>query len=606
MWVEPGDASPNRRRCRVPQPTSPGPLRRALQRLRAPHPLGVFYHPGYRLPLTTLESQAAVEPRRADFVAWYLSQNGLVAETALRRPAQVAFPDLARVHTEAYLSSLEAPETLARIFAADPAEIPLDEVLTTMRLACGGTLEAARVTLKTRVPQLNLLGGFHHAAPGRGGGFCCFNDVAVAIAAVRADGFQGQVLVLDLDAHPPDGTAACVAGDERVFIASLSASDWGPLPPRVDETVLPAGTGDVAYGAALGALLARVASRRERPGLAFVLAGGDVLAGDRLGLLALGLGGARARDVQVARALAGVPQVWLPAGGYQLTAWRVLAGSALVLLGRPGKAISPREDPLARRFDEISGTLPSTALSGSDELLSQEDLDDLFGGHGVRHFRLLGFYTAQGLEYGLYRYGFFEQLTRLGYAELQVQIDGTSTGDRMRLTGVAEGARLLLAEIVFERKRYRDAEVLFINWLSLRHPRAKFSEQRPQLPGQDVPGLGMVRETAEVFERMVARLKLAGVVFRPSWFHMAYAARKSFSFVNAERQGRFEALLRDTRARPLLEVTRGVAEGRMVLNGSPYAWEPDEMAHGLAPESEAWRAEVIRTREASRFTLRPT
>jgi len=64
---------------------------------------------------------------------------------------------------------------------------------------------------------LNLLGGFHHARPDVAGGFCPVNDVAVAIAAVRADGFRGRVLVLDLDAHPPDGLAACLAGDPSCF-----------------------------------------------------------------------------------------------------------------------------------------------------------------------------------------------------------------------------------------------------------------------------------------------------------------------------------------------------------------------------------------------------
>lgn len=64
---------------------------------------------------------------------------------------------------------------------------------------------------------MNLLGGFHHARPDVAGGFCPVNDVAVAIAAVRADGFRGRVLVLDLDAHPPDGLAACLAGDPSCF-----------------------------------------------------------------------------------------------------------------------------------------------------------------------------------------------------------------------------------------------------------------------------------------------------------------------------------------------------------------------------------------------------
>jgi hypothetical protein len=107
---------------------------------------------------------------------------------------------------------------------------------------------------------------------------------------------------------------------------------------------------------------------------------------------------------------------------------------------------------------------------------------------------------------------------------------------------------------------------------------------------------------------MAARLHLAGVAFRPSWFHMAYAARKGFTFVEPARQGRFEALLRDTRDLPLLEVTHAVAEGRVRLNGEPYVWEPDEMAAAgpREEELEARNAVIAEARESSHFTLPPS
>src|SRR5262249_34747745 len=161
--------------------------------------------------------------------------------------------------------------------------------------AVGGTLAAARSARARGGPAFNAMGGFHHAGPALGGGLCALNDVAVAIAALRGDGMQGAIVVLDLDAHPPDGLAACLAGDPAAHIGSISGSDWGRLPGRVDETFLP-GADDAAYLAALASLLARL----PRPELCFVLAGGDVLAGDRMGALALTLEGVRARDLAVA------------------------------------------------------------------------------------------------------------------------------------------------------------------------------------------------------------------------------------------------------------------------------------------------------------------
>ena len=172
---------------------------------------------------------AGMEPRRADFALWWLRECGAVTRRMARAPFRISWENLARVHTPELLESLGRPETLARVFGVDPSDVPVDEVMTTVRLACGGTLAAAREALRTRAPALNLLGGFHHASPDVAGGFCPVNDVAVAVAALRDEGLAGRVVVLDLDAHPPDGIAACLGKDPTVWIGSISGSDWGPL-----------------------------------------------------------------------------------------------------------------------------------------------------------------------------------------------------------------------------------------------------------------------------------------------------------------------------------------------------------------------------------------
>ena len=94
------------------------------------------------------------------------------------------------------------------------------------------------------------------------------------------------------------------------------------------------------------------------------------------------------------------------------------------------------------------------------------------------------------------------------------------------------------------------------------------------------------------------------MAFRPSQFHLAFTARHAFAFVDPERQGRFEGLIRDLGHLPLLELTRAVAEGRVLMNGQPYGWEADEMVYWLRESpSEPGEAE----REASRvhYTLLP-
>jgi len=575
-------------------------LRQAAFRFRrvfVPVDLSLWYSPAYRLPISGI-GRLGIEPRRADFVAWWLVEWGAVRPGRVRTPERVEWAALARVHTPQLLEELVRPETLGRIFAADPSDVPVDELLHTIRIACGATLAAAREALVTREPTLNLLGGFHHAAPGASGGFCPVNDVAVAVAALRADGFAGRVAVLDLDAHPPDGLQACFAGDASVFVGSISGSDWGPL-PGVDETVLPEGTGDAGYLPALEALLGRM----PRPELCFVIAGSDVLAGDRLGRLGLTLGGVRRRDRAVAAALDGIPSVWLPGGGYTEDAWKALAGTGMVL-ARGSLAPIPRGyDPMVARFSRIARQL-SPDLLGETELTAADVEEALgLGDRGAPRL-LLGYYTPQGLEEGLHRYGILEQLRRLGYERLRVAVDRANLGDRARLLGEADGVEHVLVELVVERRPVAGREALFVHWLLLQNPRAHFSARRPRLPGQEVPGLGMAREAAELLSRIARRLGLAGVAFRPTHYHTAYSARHGMTFVDPVRQGRFEALVRDLAGLSLLEATSAVEEGRVWLDGMPYAWEADEMALWLRdPPGDP--AATAAERERARFELRP-
>jgi len=560
--------------------------------------LPVFYDPRFRLPLSGLEASAGLDPRRADFAAWFLRSSGRLGPRCFRTPRRATFEELGRVHTPEHLESLSRPESLATIFGVDPSDVPADELLDTIRLATGGTIEAARLALRIRRPALNLLGGFHHAGPATAGGFCAVNDVAVALSAVRKLGFRGRTVVLDLDAHPPDGIAACLAGDPRVWIGSLSGSDWGRL-EGVDETVLPEGTGDEPYLEALRALLRRM----PRASLAFVIAGGDVLAGDRLGRLGLTLAGVRRRDLTVAKALAGTASVWLPAGGYHKDAWRVLAGTGLALATGSSAPIPDGYDPLSERYAFLMRDLPPSDFGESGDITA-EDIEEALGLRPPGPRLLLGFFTASGFEQALHRVGILDNLRRLGFRDFRVVIDSTGLGDRLRLLATGSGREHLLVEAILEKRRILGAEVLFIHWLSLRNPMARFSERRPQLPGQEVPGLGLAREAGTLLARMAVRLGLSGVAFRPSHYHLAYTARHDFAFVDPARQGRFESMFRDLAAVPLLEVTHAVADGRVLLNGQPYAWEADEMAFWLrdVPLDDEER---LREGARSRFTFVP-
>lgn len=577
------------------------PLRALLVRGRR-HRIHVFHDEAYRLPLSGADAAAApMETRRADDALHYLLRAQAVPTNRVITPQPISYEALGRVHTPAYLESLLRPETMAHIFAVDPTDVYVDELMRTMRLACGGTLEAARSTVKTGEPALNLLGGFHHAAPNRGAGFCPVNDVAVAIATLRAEGFAGRVAVLDFDCHPPDGTAECLGRDPSVWLGSISGVTWGEL-PGVDETVLAAGTEDEAYLVAVDRLL----SRMPEVELVFVLAGGDVLAGDRLGTLKLTLNGVRARDLKVVDRLGSLPQVWLPSGGYSAHAWKILAGTGLALALHTDDQIPTDYDPLAARMLGISRKLRTESL-GSTPMVTDADVAEALGMHREGPPKVLGFYSAEGIEYALEQFKFLGLLRRLGFEQLKVTIDRVGQADRLRLQGrdSLNGEPVTLVELEVERRKVGEGTFLFINWMSLRNPRAKFSSVRPQLPGQEVPGLGLAREMSQLVGLMAKRVLLDGVAFRPSWFHMAYAARHVSRFVNPQRQGRFEALVRDLKVVPLLQATRAVAEGRITLNGEPYTWEADEMISWIEYRRDPVdKAAIAAERERCHFDTR--
>ena len=571
--------------------------RRVGRAVRGDGALAVWYDPAFRLPIPSLGARHGLEPRRADFAVWYVTLEGWLAESDLRHPEQARYADLARVHTEELLAGLADGATLARVFHADPAELRVDQVMGAIRLAVGATMAAARYALAERAPALTLLGGFHHAFPDKAGGLCPVNDLAVAIAALRADGFGGQVAVLDLDAHPPDGTAACLAGDASTWIGSISGSDWGPL-ARVDETVLPAGSGDAAYLDALDALLGRM----PRADLAFVIAGGDVLAGDRFGLLGLTEEGARERDRRVHRALQGVGAVWTPGGGYTDRAWRVLAGTALVLLDR-GRAPIPEIDPLDLRYSRVARRLDPRALSGDEDALDLSDLEVELGVRAPGSDRLLGHYTHEGVLHALSAYGVLGHLERLGYGAFRASNEPASGGQRLRIFGRdPAGAEHLLGETVLERQRLSGRPVVFVHWLTLRHPAATFGGARPPLPGQEVPGLGLSLEAVELLARAAERTGAEGVAFRPSFLHTAWSPGVVTRFVDPAREARFEALIRDLGHLGRYELSVLLQQGRVCLDGRPYAWEPDPMVAWLA-DPPPLPPEVARVRDEARFTL---
>ncbi len=558
----------------------------------------VWYHPSFRMPVAGIEQRLGLQPRRAADVLTYVVEQDLVAHRDLNYPREIRWEDVERVHDHDYVTGLDRPGVVAAILGMEAHVVPVGAVVELWRRATAGTVAALAHVRREGGRAAVLVGGFHHAAPAIGAGFCAINDVAIAIAVARARGLAGRVVVLDLDAHPPDGTIACLAHDRSAAILSLSvASEWtvpGEVLAQVVDARLPPGSGDDAYLAAVDDLLAQVGE----PEVAIVLAGADPLAGDHLGGLACTEAGLLERDRRIIRRLGRTPSVWLPAGGYTEGAWRVFAGAIGALAGSRAPVIEGY-DPLLLRTRKVSRAIDPVEL-GEKPWLTEEDLHGILGVTTTEP-RLLGYYTRHGVELALTRQGLLPHLERLGFSDLAVEIEADRYPHALRVTAAVDGERAVLVDIRLSVRELGGFRALFVEWLELRDPRSPFGHGRPRLPGQEAPGLGLAREVGTLLLVAAERVGLAGVGLVPAHFHIAWMGRRRYLHVDPVARGRFRALCDALAEVPLSEASALLDGPGLPSAEGPVRWEPaamllpasDEVREALAamePEASAAQA----------------
>ena len=276
--------------------------------------LPLVYHPLYSAPLP---SSHRFPMAKFHLLHQLLLDRGTVQEQQIHRPVSISRRDLEQVHERQYhqafcLGTLTR-EQQRRIGL--PATRPL---VQRTWLAVGGTLLTARLALDAGL-ACHLAGGTHHAHPGFGSGFCIFNDCAVAASVLLAQGMVRQVLVVDLDVHQGDGTAACFASDPRVFTLSVHAASNFPLRKVSSDLDIPLDdhTTDHAYMEAIGDQLPELLERLQ-PDLVLYNAGVDPHQDDRLGRLKLTDLGLLQRDRLVIDACLrrNIPIATVIGGGY--------------------------------------------------------------------------------------------------------------------------------------------------------------------------------------------------------------------------------------------------------------------------------------------------
>lgn len=274
----------------------------------------LVFSPGYAAPLPG----HVFRPDKFRLAFDILIKEKAVAAADVAAPAALTLSDLCLVHTPAWARKCLS----GRFAAADSAAAELKitkEVIHSHLLHAGGTVKAVELALESGL-GINCGGGSHHARAGGGRGFCLVNDLALAARKAQKEGGAAKVMVVDLDVHQGDGTAAIFRGDPSVLTFSVHQADIYPEKKEKSsiDIELPRGAGGAAYMRALRRALPAAAAR-FRPELVIYLAGADVCAGDLLGGLELSAADLRARDAYVAELCGenGIPLAVTLGGGYR-------------------------------------------------------------------------------------------------------------------------------------------------------------------------------------------------------------------------------------------------------------------------------------------------
>lgn len=227
----------------------------------------------------------------------------------------------------------------------------------------------------------------------------------------------------------------------------------------------------------------------------------------------------------------------------------------------------------------------SEELSFSESDLFITDISQRSGNY------FLGYYSKDGMNLALKKYGVFSLLKKNGFKNLITKID-TSDNYKHKLAIYFEKQDLnhLLIEVVLRKEHIninmpfdnsyqnKKIEALTIDWMCMQNPQIGFNSEKPRLPGQKFPGLGFSKVAVELLLNMNWRLNLAGLVNIPEHYHNAKFYSKIFRYVNPETQAKFVALTRAMKNIPIDKVSWAIEWGCVIDKASnkPLVWIVDK------------------------------
>ena len=259
--------------------------------------LKIAYAPLYCHPLP---KSPHGEPHRFPMLKYELIPEQLMYEGTCTKehffePAELDERWILGVHTQTYWEDLKYLRISDKMIRRIGFPLSSELVKRETRIA-QGTIECTHFAQKNGI-SMNVAGGTHHAFADRGEGFCLLNDVAIAAHYLLETKQAHKILVIDLDVHQGNGTAAIFQNEERVFTFSMHGKDNYPLHKETSDLdiELLTGTNDQTYLDLLTTTLPNLFDQ-QNPDFAFYISGVDILETDKLGHLKVSLSGCRQRD----------------------------------------------------------------------------------------------------------------------------------------------------------------------------------------------------------------------------------------------------------------------------------------------------------------------
>jgi hypothetical protein len=222
----------------------------------------------------------------------------------------------------------------------------------------------------------------------------------------------------------------------------------------------------------------------------------------------------------------------------------------------------------------------------------------LKGIHTQKEKLFLGSFNAEDVSGLLEQAHLFSHLDGLGYADVKVMIDVDDSGvNYLKLFHKSSNPENLLFDLRLSESTYIPDKVYFdgdmneaydmivIEWLSSQDPHRGFSSDRPQLPGQDLPGLGILRHCFEIMCTIGQRLNKDGFLDIPDHIHGAIMYAKEFKFFDPAHEGVLRALMRDLKRYSLSDISWGIITRTIMekYKNEPQPYDPSEQVYYISP-----------------------